>query len=193
MSKIVQIKTVTSKEVDALAKNLLDKIDYIDGPVNVDKLLEYLDIKRIEKQECADNCIASLEICEFHKKKYNNSKVIFVDDNYYKETQNFYIAELIAEYIYNYNNQLSFTSTKGYYEEKNLLSRVSNYFALSLLMPLDVFKEKYEEIKDCSSTTSDIAYSLSAYFRVPYMKVEEKLSCFLKQEEKQKQLEYKKI
>lgn len=197
MSSIIQIKKITCESVDADIKYLLDQINYVNGPVDIDKLLELLDIKKIETRIDVDNVIASLQICEFFKKKYNNPKVVFVDDKYYKEIQDFCIAGVISDYIYNYNNRLSFSSTKGYYVDKSLLSRLSNYFALGLSMPEDVFKEKYYEFKGDTNPTldGDVIYLLSMYFHVPYMKAEERISNFLKQEAKQKVKiqEYKKI
>ena len=46
MSSIIQIKKITCESVDADIKYLLDQINYVNGPVDIDKLLELLGIKK---------------------------------------------------------------------------------------------------------------------------------------------------
>lgn len=156
------------KDIDKDAENLLKEF-YENSEYALNKKSAATQIIEIAKfmgfsvftAKFADrNLSGTIGISEKLKQKYNNNKVIILNNEDTDEHILFTLAHEIAHYIYDYNHEsLGYSNTYRTNEAQTDSEKRANRFAAALLMPKDKFTKEY-------MSNQDIKH-LSSLFKVP--------------------------
>lgn len=119
-----------------------------------------------------DICPKNIMINGDTEKIYNHNKVILVSGNTHKYNQRFYAAHELAHYLFDYPNDTTF-GTERLYEDnyielkKYIPENRADKFALSILMPQELFFKQLNIAKTYFTDSYLIYTYLSRFFEVP--------------------------
>ena len=183
MNNIIFLNQYKKQKVLELSENILNEyIDYydFDGEIDIINLLKKMNFKILFKKEFErfdNDDIMLLSIHKYFTKIYGTEKVIFVNTYYSNNLIRYNLALLLGFYIMEYRGEKCFEKRQKVYPNKNdckIDNSVYNIFAINVLMPEEIFLEKYAEFRALHHSHIKTTIELSNFFKVPVNIVEER-------------------
>ena len=177
-NNIVYLSQYKRKKTIQLSENILNEyIDYYDGEIDIISIFKKMDFKIIFKKDferfCNDD-VALLSIHKYYLKLYGTEKVIFINNNFSKNMIRYNLARLLGSYIMDYKGEKNFEKYEKACLDDEIDKSYYNIFAINILMPEEIFLEKYAEYRALHYSHDKTTLELSKYFKVPYNKVIER-------------------
>lgn len=188
MNNIIYLNQYKQQRTIYLSEDILNEYtNYYDGEIDIIDILKKMDFEIIFKKdfERFDNDdIALLSIHKYFLKQYGTDKVIYVNDYFSKNIIRYNLACLLGSYVNNYRGERYLERRQKTYlnnNETELDKAINNIFAINLLMPEDLFLDKYAEYRSLNYSHTKVTIELSKFFQVPYNKVLERYTYLDKQ------------
>lgn len=155
------------RNIDDVAKTiLLNSIDYEENSA-----VPIISIARqfgfsIYKSPLSDDLSGYILIGESLRETYNNDRIIVVNSSESEEHLRFVIAHELGHYLFEYDGlQPMFANTYKKNNHNDIHEHRANRFAAALLMPSDLFIEKYLHAKEIDDSRLFIELYLSKFFK----------------------------
>lgn len=179
-AKIINLNQYKKLRTIELAEDTLDTfITYYDysGGIDVVDLLRCMDFKILFKHDFErfdEDDVALLSIHRYFIKKYGTEKVIFINTLQDDKIIRYNLAYILGDYMLNYSGENCYEVRRKIQFDDNNIDHMCNLYALNLLMPEDLFLEKYVEFKEHGYSDFKTSDELCDFFQVPYHKIKER-------------------
>ena len=180
-NNIVYLNQYKRQKTLELSEDILNEyIDYYDKEIDIIDLLKKMNFKIILKREFErfdNDDIILLSIHKYFIQKYGTEKVIFINTYFSNNVIRYNLAHLLGFYIMDYRGEKCLEKRQKAYSNKNnskIDNSIYNMFAINILMPEELFLEKYAEYRTLHHSHIKATMELSKFFKVPYNIVEER-------------------
>ena len=127
-------------------------------------------------QDLPENIRGYIILSNEVKEDFGNDKVIVCNQHESFYRRRFTVAHEFGHFLFDpaAKNFAEYYDAFESDDHDSEIERTVNRFAAELLMPKDIFEERYNQLKEQYTTKYDICQSLSEYFAVPVTAVEKR-------------------
>ena len=164
-NKPIDIDDMQERAYDILDRFSMRKVTH--GGVRIVSILNEFGIKTYLDDIKSDSLSAYILIDPALWPKFGTDRIACINTSRSDGHKRFAIAHELAHFLFDYNGSPVYMDTyiSDLPEPMEMKEQRANRFAACILMPEDVFREKYNEIS-ASRLNPDIIEWLSGYFRV---------------------------
>ena len=165
-----------TKEISAqeAAEKLFEEYN-IELPVPIIKIVKDAGFS-VYVQDLPTNIGGYILINSELEKKFNTDKIIVVNEKENNKRRRFTVAHEFGHYLFSFKQGTQFTNAFENDDTKNTPDEVLvNNFAAEFLMPKEVFRKKYDELKQNEISDYDILLTLSEIFLTPLKAIERRI------------------
>lgn len=184
----------TKEEMPAKVAILLDYFEIKNTPISIIDILTKFGIKTynipIDKPTISGYTLVSKDLIE----QYGTSKIIFINENRSLKHQNFVLAHLLCNYIFEANGEEYYNKYDINDEfKKNDKKQRADMFAIHLLVPSKLIIEECFKIDSYEEILTNYTYvnKLANTFQVPEEIIIAKIKFLVQQKRKQKRKTFK--
>lgn len=137
-------KSYAIEDMPIVAKVILDGLDIKKVPVPIVAIMKSLKFQ-VVSGEMEDEISGIVGIDDSLKKTFKSDKVIAINSKDNVGHQRFTMAHELAHYLFDFDvlNNITYYNAYNTTEYESEIERRANYFAANLLMPEDIFREKF--------------------------------------------------
>lgn len=178
---VEQIKSnLPTRDVDGaikLAHELIDKLEIKTYPVPIIDILNGLNINTYVSEMPKSSISGFIIIKDDDMSTDKIEKIISVNINDPYDRQRFTFAHEFGHFLFDYrlNNREPYFDTYDLVKTDEVAESIPSRFAAEFLMPAEMFKKRYKELKGIYDDEDKIAKKLSEDFEVGYKSVLKRL------------------
>jgi len=152
-----------------IAQEMLAEIEHKTYPIPIVNILRVLGFSVYVNKFKDDNISGIMLIGDELKEKFDSDRIIIIERKDSLGRQRFTLAHELAHFLFDYSSKNKKYASVFKYDiaqDKQDKERIANTFAANFLMPEEMFRNRYEQLKEGNYSEDEIISILASDFQV---------------------------